>query len=56
MMVWWSYGQAYAHMERVNGNLIAAQKLLMTALSLEPENAAVLMVRTFLFEVVPTMI
>ena len=45
-MFFLSCGQAYAHMERVNGNLKAAQKLLLAALSFDYGNSAVLMVRS----------
>jgi hypothetical protein len=38
-------------MERVNGNLKAAQTLLMDAMSLDSENSAVLMVRSTLVNV-----
>lgn len=37
-------------MERVNGNLKTAQKLLVAALQLEHENPAVLMVRSSLMQ------
>lgn len=43
-------------MERVNGNLQAARKLLVAAMSLDFGNSAVLMVRSTLVNVVVEML